>query len=121
MALDPEFLKTWTRNGHIIPVGENYQRLEYARTLEIIADDPMALYEGEIGEAIAKAIQDRGGLMTKQDLIGEWDVTLGHDRAWSETEHRTPGFKEASHDRRSGSKTEHTLPDVPAPTRKARV
>lgn len=31
----------------------------------------MALYEGEIGDAIVKAIQARGGLMTKQDLIGK--------------------------------------------------
>lgn len=77
MANDPDFLKTWTRNGHIIPEGENYQRLEYARTLEIIGEDPMALYEGEIGDAIAKAIQDRGGLMTKQDLVGEWPMSVG--------------------------------------------
>lgn len=30
----------------------------------------MSLYEGEIGDAIIEAIQDRGGLMTKEDLVG---------------------------------------------------
>jgi gamma-glutamyltranspeptidase len=84
MADDSEFLKTWTRNGHIIPEGENYQRLEYARTLEIIGEDPMTLYEGEMGDAIVKAIQDKGGLMTKQDLIGEWAMFCGMRRSSTE-------------------------------------
>jgi gamma-glutamyltranspeptidase/glutathione hydrolase len=58
----------FTRDGVLIPVGERWFRPEYARTLEAIAADPEAFYKGAIADAVAKSVQERGGLMTVDDI-----------------------------------------------------
>lgn len=82
------------KNGKVLAKGDLYQRPEYARTLEIIADrGPQALYEGDIAEAIITVVRDRGGLMTMTDLKGEskWcvqvyliDLTIEYTPIWRE-------------------------------------
>lgn len=57
------------KDGEIIPKGEKYYRPEYARTLQLIADGGAdAFYAGEIAEALVNVVQERGGLMTLDDL-----------------------------------------------------
>lgn len=68
IASDPEFVQTFTRDGKLIPEGETWSRPSYAETLEAIASDAEAFYQGRIAESIARAVQDRGGLMTTEDL-----------------------------------------------------
>jgi len=59
-----------------------------SETLDTIARDPNALYQGELGRHIAENVRDRGGLLGTEDLrayraiarnptrarIGDWDV-----------------------------------------------
>ncbi|CAF0992915.1 unnamed protein product [Rotaria sordida] len=50
--------------------GDFMKRPKLARTLEIIAEQGAdAFYTGELSDKIVKEIQDRGGIITKQDLI----------------------------------------------------
>jgi gamma-glutamyltranspeptidase len=54
--------------------GDIMKRLKLARTLEIIAEQGVdAFYKGELTDKIVKEIQDRGGIITKEDLA-EYEV-----------------------------------------------
>ena len=54
--------------------GDIMKRPKLARTLEIIAEQGVdAFYTGELSDKIVKEIQDRGGIITKQDLL-KYDV-----------------------------------------------
>jgi gamma-glutamyltranspeptidase/glutathione hydrolase/leukotriene-C4 hydrolase len=44
------------------------KRPKYAATLEIVAQDVEAFYTGKLADTIVKEIQDRGGIISKQDL-----------------------------------------------------
>ncbi|WP_227133380.1 gamma-glutamyltransferase [Halorubellus salinus] len=56
-------------NGHAPAVGEHVALPKLGRSLERIADDGAdVVYEGEIAEAIASEVQDKGGFMTVDDL-----------------------------------------------------
>jgi gamma-glutamyltranspeptidase len=59
---------TFTQDNVLIPVGAPWFRPSYADTLAAIAADPEAFYAGEIADRIVRAVQDRGGLMTGDDL-----------------------------------------------------
>ncbi|MCE4610203.1 MAG: gamma-glutamyltransferase family protein [Desulfurococcales archaeon] len=64
---DPGSRKTYLYNGPI----ETGQKVNYpgmARLLEILAEDPKALYKGEIADAIEEYLQNHGGLLTKGDM-----------------------------------------------------
>ncbi|OCF55483.1 gamma-glutamyltransferase [Kwoniella mangroviensis CBS 10435] len=67
-------------DGQAIPVGSTWKRPEYANTLKQIAKEgSKAFYEGEVAEALVKVVQERGGLMTLQDLKEykvEWNQPL---------------------------------------------
>lgn len=58
--------------GEVLQVGQKYKRVEYARTLEHLAQNGVDdFYQGEIGQGIIRAVQTKGGLMTIDDLHSE--------------------------------------------------
>ncbi|MGD2131783.1 MAG: gamma-glutamyltransferase [Maricaulaceae bacterium] len=60
----------FTSQGDAIPVGTRLRNRDYALTLDAIAADPRAMYEGPLAEQIVAAVQagDNGGSMTTEDL-----------------------------------------------------
>jgi gamma-glutamyltranspeptidase/glutathione hydrolase len=60
--------------------GELFRNPTLARTLRCIADDGAdAFYQGRIGEAIARVVQDFGGVLSTADLAAHkstWDVPI---------------------------------------------
>jgi gamma-glutamyltranspeptidase/glutathione hydrolase/leukotriene-C4 hydrolase len=61
--------------------GDTMKRPKLARTLEIIAEQGAdAFYTGELADKIVKEVQDRGGIITKQDLA---DYTVDIEEALS--------------------------------------
>ncbi|ODO11948.1 gamma-glutamyltransferase [Cryptococcus amylolentus CBS 6273] len=66
---DPSYASLIQPDGHIIPQGSIWKRPELAKALRKIAEEGAeAFYEGEIAEALVKAVRDRDGLMTVDDL-----------------------------------------------------
>jgi len=63
-------------DGRSPTVGETVRLPELGETLEqIAAEGADVVYEGAVGEAIARAVQDAGGFLTVEDLAGfeaEW-------------------------------------------------
>ena len=56
-------------NGHAPDVGEQVALPKLGRSLDRIADEGAdVVYEGDIAEAIASEVQDKGGFMTVDDL-----------------------------------------------------
>lgn len=58
-------------DGMLLPydVGDTFVNKDYAKTLRLIAKDGAdVFYKGEIAEAMVKAVQKYGGLMTMEDL-----------------------------------------------------
>ena len=41
---------------------------KFARTLEIIRDDPESFYNGSLAEDIVKDVQENGGIITLEDM-----------------------------------------------------
>jgi gamma-glutamyltranspeptidase/glutathione hydrolase len=69
------------KDGKILPLGEKYYRPEYARTLELIAEKGAdAFYHGEVAEGTIKVVQERGGLLSMDDLKSE-SIILRQPRA----------------------------------------
>lgn len=69
---DPMYSPFFDPDGEVLSIGTRYQRKEYARALQLIADQGVdVLYNGEIGQGIVDAVQAAGGLMTLKDLQGE--------------------------------------------------
>ncbi|CAF3431756.1 unnamed protein product [Rotaria socialis] len=67
-ALRQLFVKNSTTN-ELYGAGDIMRRPKLARTLEIVANQGAdAFYTGELSDKIVKEIQDRGGIITKQDL-----------------------------------------------------
>jgi gamma-glutamyltranspeptidase/glutathione hydrolase len=60
----------FTRDGRPLPVGYKLKNPAYAETLQAIADDPRALYEGPLAAEIAAAAQagDNGGTLSVEDM-----------------------------------------------------
>lgn len=58
-------------NGKPLVEGQIIRRVNYARTLSVLASDgPDAFYKGPIADALVKKIQETGGIMTHADLEG---------------------------------------------------
>lgn len=56
-------------DGRPLVRGERLVQKDLGRTLRLISESgPEAFYEGEIGEAIAKSLGDRGGFLSLEDL-----------------------------------------------------
>ncbi|XP_078361850.1 glutathione hydrolase 1 proenzyme-like [Oculina patagonica] len=54
--------------GKVKKLGTVIKLPNFARTLEIIRDDPDSFYTGELAKDIVKDIQDHGGIITLDDL-----------------------------------------------------
>ncbi|MCS7174178.1 gamma-glutamyltransferase [Pseudothermotoga sp.] len=64
-----EAKKIFAPNGQPLPEGALLVQPDLAKTFRLIRDKgPEVFYEGEIAEAIVKAVQERGGTMTLEDL-----------------------------------------------------
>ena len=67
------FVKNATTN-ELYTTGDRLRRPQLAQTLRIIAEQGAdAFYTGELADKIVKEVQDRGGIITRQDLA-DFDV-----------------------------------------------
>ena len=63
-----------TSTNELYTVGDRLRRPQLANTLRIIAQQGAdAFYTGVLADKIVKEVQDRGGIITRQDLA-EFDV-----------------------------------------------
>ncbi|WMJ84018.1 gamma-glutamyltransferase [Oscillospiraceae bacterium LTW-04] len=59
----------YLKDGFPYPIGSTIQNPELAKTLTMIRDNgDKAFYEGEVAEAMVKAVQEAGGILTLEDL-----------------------------------------------------
>ncbi len=66
---DPESARIYLPGGRAPRSGENFAQPDLRRTLELVArDGRQAFYAGDVADVIARAMADRGGLITKDDL-----------------------------------------------------
>lgn len=66
---DPDAARTYLPAGRAPRAGEVFRNPALARTLRIVAEGGKnALYRGEMGEKVVRAIQEKGGLLTAEDL-----------------------------------------------------
>jgi gamma-glutamyltranspeptidase/glutathione hydrolase len=62
--------------GTPLAIGDRFEQPDLAATFETIAEEGVgALYKGDVGEAVASVVQERGGSMTPADL-GAYNVTI---------------------------------------------
>jgi gamma-glutamyltranspeptidase/glutathione hydrolase len=73
---DENARETWLFDGAAPAVGQEVALPKLGRTLEAVAAEGAdVVYEGHVGEAIAEAVQSRGGHLTVEDLAAfevEW-------------------------------------------------
>ncbi len=66
---DPEAAKIFLKNGASLEPGDRLVQPDLARSLELIsAKGPDAFYHGPIGQAIAEASKQGGGIITAEDF-----------------------------------------------------
>ncbi len=86
LARDPDAAAMFLEDGKWPPIGTwtaltdrhlNQQKL--SSTLDSIAiDGPEALYGGDVGAAMAKDMQDKGGFLSLEDLRAYWEGLAAH-------------------------------------------
>jgi gamma-glutamyltranspeptidase/glutathione hydrolase len=54
--------------GHLLEEGELLMQPGLATALELIANDPLSLYRGELGSKLLELMVERDGLITREDL-----------------------------------------------------
>ena len=64
----PESRRIFQRDGNYYKAGEIFRQPELASTLERIAKDPAAFYQGAMARELAAFIQKSGGLISVDDL-----------------------------------------------------
>jgi len=74
-------------DGHRPELGSMFKNLDYARTLQVLAEQgPDAFYRGEIGQALIATSNELGGTMTAEDLsefVPEWVEPISTEyRGW---------------------------------------
>lgn len=75
---DPAWAVDFAPHGRRVKLGETMTRKRYAKTLERIAKEgPGVFYRGDMAKATVKALRDRGGIMTLQDL-SDYRIKLRH-------------------------------------------
>lgn len=70
LKADPEAASIFLAGGRAPRRGEVFRNPGMARSLEAVAEDPRALYEGELGKAIVAECDRRGGWLGAPDLAG---------------------------------------------------
>jgi gamma-glutamyltranspeptidase/glutathione hydrolase len=75
----------WFRDGQPLPVGARVVQPQLARTLETIAREGFgAIYTGSLAPTLVAAVQQMGGIWTREDLAGykaiEREPLVGHYR-----------------------------------------
>ena len=68
---DPGLARTYIdpETDDVLKEGDTYTRLDFADTLERIATlGPQDFYEGKTAQGIVKDLQDRGGIITMEDM-----------------------------------------------------
>ena len=65
---DPESKATYFPDGYLPEDGELWRQPDLAALLEVLRDDPQALYTGEPARMIADRVQSMGGIVTRQDM-----------------------------------------------------
>ena len=65
---DPGLKEVLQKDGKWLKAGETFKNEKLAKTLEIIANDPLTFYHGELAKDILADINDNGGNMTLDDL-----------------------------------------------------
>ena len=68
LTMFPDSKRIFQRDGDFYKVGETFKQPELAATLKTIAADPDDFYRGRIAKRLAADVQQRGGLVTAQDL-----------------------------------------------------
>lgn len=58
----------FNEDGKLKQLGETLYMPKFAKTLERIRDHPEGFYSGELAKDIVKDIQERGGIITLDDL-----------------------------------------------------
>lgn len=70
--------RIYSPRGRLLEAGETLRQPGLTTALEAIADEgPRSLYEGSLAEALLQLMQDRGGLVTRDDL-------LAYEARWGE-------------------------------------
>jgi gamma-glutamyltranspeptidase/glutathione hydrolase len=64
----PESRRIFQRDGNFYQPGEVFRQPDLARTLTRIDHDPASFYHGALAADLARAIEKRGGLVSKKDL-----------------------------------------------------
>jgi gamma-glutamyltranspeptidase/glutathione hydrolase len=65
----PEALGYYTDGGgELLGTGQRYRNPELATFLEGLPADPEGFYGGDLAHQVARAMQERGGLLTREDL-----------------------------------------------------
>lgn len=69
---DPMFAEVYAPNGTLLGIGDMCYRKTYAYTLEALANEGADLFyaNSSIASNIIKAVQERNGIMTADDLAG---------------------------------------------------
>ena len=74
LSKDPVWAQDFAPNGTRVGTGDTMTRKRYADTLEAIAaGGPKVFYEGKIAEATVRALHERNGTMTMEDL-GQYNI-----------------------------------------------
>jgi gamma-glutamyltranspeptidase / glutathione hydrolase len=76
MSRHPDSARVWLPHGRTPAAGEIFRNLEFAQTLETLAEYGYdAFYSGPIAHQIARCVQEAGGVLTEADLAAyqaEW-------------------------------------------------
>lgn len=64
--------------GKLLKAGDQYRNPQLAKTLQIISQEPDALYTGSLAESFVNDIKDNGGIITTTDL-GNYKVRTNEE------------------------------------------
>jgi len=65
-----EGARIYAPGGELLPAGARLEQPGLARAIELLADEgPRSLYAGTIGRALLELVAERGGVVTRQDLL----------------------------------------------------
>ena len=94
MSRHPDSRRVWLPQGRAPRPAELFHNSEFAATLATIAAEGVdAFYAGDIGRQIAETVQQAGGVLTQEDLVGydaEWVEPIATDYRSGYTFHEIP-------------------------------